>query len=224
LALIHEDYLVVHDFKCCRADISRLASVGAAACVAVFAAACSGDGQAASASTVAATRSVAPVAEVPAGVARQAAAPVASGPAAQQSDAQARGSQAGLIAHPENIQLGLYVNRAQLTLRNPREHDPKALEEGKNLFVSYNCADCHGDAGSGAMGPALDDGRWHFGGDAGEVYESISEGRPDGMPAWGGRIPDSQIWALVKYVRSLSAGKDPTTENFEGATIQRTGH
>jgi len=129
-----------------------------------------------------------------------------------------------LIAHPEHVQLGLPTARPQLTLTNPRAHDPRALEEGKQLFVAYNCADCHGGEGSGAMGPSLADGRWHFGETVGEVYQSIEEGRPDGMPAWGGRIPESQVWALVMYVRTLSAGKDVSTENFEGATVQRGGH
>ncbi len=129
-----------------------------------------------------------------------------------------------LIAHPEHVQLGLPIARRQLTLVNPREHDPKAVEEGRALFVSYNCADCHGSEGSGGTGPSLDDGRWHFGPTVGDVYESIEEGRPDGMPAWGGRIPESQIWALVAYARTLAAGKDVSTENFEGATVQRGGH
>jgi cytochrome c oxidase cbb3-type subunit III len=129
-----------------------------------------------------------------------------------------------LIVHPENIQLGLPTSRPQVTLVNPREHDPRALNEGKELFVSYNCADCHGSEGSGDVGPSLQDDRWHFGGTVGDVYESIEEGRPDGMPAWGGRIPESQVWALVTYVRTLSAGKDVSTENFEGATVQRGGH
>jgi cytochrome c oxidase cbb3-type subunit 3 len=129
-----------------------------------------------------------------------------------------------LIAHPEHIQLGLPNGRPQATLANPRAHDPRALNEGKNLFVAYNCADCHGDEGSGGTGPSLADDRWHFGGTVGEVYQSIEEGRPDGMPAWGGRIPESQIWALVTYVRTLAAGKDVSTENFEGATVQRGGH
>jgi len=129
-----------------------------------------------------------------------------------------------VIDHPEHITPGLTVARPQLTLANPRAQDPRALEEGKQLFRSYNCADCHGSEGSGGTGPSLQDGRWHFGGTAGEVYESIAEGRPDGMPAWGRRISDSQIWALVSYVRSLSAGKDVSTENFEGTTVQRGGH
>ncbi len=129
------------------------------------------------------------------------------------------------VVHGDNIQPGLpVVHSAAVTLRNPREGDRRALAEGSALFVAYNCADCHGSEGSGAMGPSLQDGRWHFGGSAGEVYESIAEGRPDGMPAWGGRLPPSQIWALVTYVRTLSAGHNVSTENFTGATVERQGH
>jgi cytochrome c oxidase cbb3-type subunit 3 len=129
-----------------------------------------------------------------------------------------------LIAHPEHVHPGLADVRPALVLQNPREHDPRAIPEGKALFVSYNCVDCHGGDGTGAMGPSLADGRWHFGGTPGEVYESIAQGRPNGMPAWGGRIADSQIWALVAYVRSLSANANVSTENFEGATVERGGH
>jgi mono/diheme cytochrome c family protein len=137
----------------------------------------------------------------------------------------AAGGTPALVAHPDHIQAGLVAQRSLAVLVNPREHDPRALEEGKQLFVAYNCGDCHGGDGSGGMGPSLQDGRWHFGGTAGDVYESISEGRPDGMPSWGGRISDAQIWALVTYVRTLSSGKNVTTESFEGAgTVARGGH
>ena len=74
------------------------------------------------------------------------------------------------------------------------------------------------------MAPSLADGRWHFGGSAPEVFESIYQGRPDGMPTWGGRIATDQIWMLVTYVRSLSTGKDVATENFTGRTVERSGH
>jgi hypothetical protein len=63
-----------------------------------------------------------------------------------------------------------------------------------------------------------------FGGTAGTVFQSIYEGRPDGMPAWGGPIADDQIWRLVAYVQSLSKGHLVTTENFTGKTIARSGH
>ena len=128
------------------------------------------------------------------------------------------------IEHPEHIQPGVSQHGGFAQLTNPFQGDPGKIKEGGTLFVSYNCMDCHGADGSGAMGPSLADGRFHFGGTAGEVFQSIYEGRPDGMPAWGGRIPDDQIWRLVAYVQSLGANKDVSTENFTGKTIQKMGH
>jgi cytochrome c oxidase cbb3-type subunit 3 len=74
------------------------------------------------------------------------------------------------------------------------------------------------------MGPSLADGRWHFGGSPGAIYESIAQGRPEGMPAWGSLLGADQVWRLVSYVQSLEKGKNPTTENFTGETVERTGH
>ena len=35
---------------------------------------------------------------------------------------------------------------------------------------------------------------------------TIKNGRPDnGMPTWGGRIPEYQIWQIVAYVRSMNS-------------------
>ena len=128
------------------------------------------------------------------------------------------------IAHRDYVRPGLPAQRELVTLRNPLARDKQAAAAGKSLFVNYNCADCHGADGSGAMGPSLQDGRWHYGGSDGELFQSIYEGRPTGMPAWGGRISDDQIWLLVSYVQSLSAGHDATTEDFGGETQERTGH
>jgi cytochrome c oxidase cbb3-type subunit 3 len=145
-------------------------------------------------------------------------------PAIVRRQQQAPANQPGFIQHPDNIQPGLTLRGGFAQLTNPFEGDKAKIKEGSALFVSYNCMDCHGADGSGAMGPSLADGRWHFGGTAGEVFQSIFEGRPEGMPAWGGRIPDDQIWRLVAYVQSLGAGKDVSTENFTGKTIQKMGH
>ena len=141
------------------------------------------------------------------------------------STAQAGGDLAGrFVSHAEHIQPGMMKPFAGLQLRNPHDGDAKAVAIGAKLFVSYNCVDCHGADGSGAMGPSLADGRWHFGGTNAEVFESIYQGRPEGMPAWGSLISEDQVWMLVSYVRSLEAGKNVTTENFAGATVERTGH
>ena len=128
-----------------------------------------------------------------------------------------------IVAHVEHIRPGQAPPRGT-TLKNPYAGNASAVATGAKLFISYNCLDCHGAEGSGAMGPSLADGRWHFGGDDSELFESIYQGRPDGMPAWGSAIAPDQIWMLVSYVKSLNGGKDVTTENFSGKTIERTGH
>jgi mono/diheme cytochrome c family protein len=131
---------------------------------------------------------------------------------------------ARFVAHGQHMQAGLIGLRDTLRLVNPFEGNAQAIADGAKLYVSYNCVDCHGADGGGAMAPAFVDGRWHFGGSASQVYESIAQGRPDGMPAWGGLIDQHSIWRLVSYVRSLEQGKNVTTENFTGKTVERTGH
>jgi cytochrome c oxidase cbb3-type subunit 3 len=144
----------------------------------------------------------------------------------EQSDAShllVAGDSLRFVQHDENLAVGFPMSGKPLPIKNPYENDKAAISTGGKLFVAYNCLDCHGADGSGAMGPSFQDGRWHFGGAPGEVFESIYQGRPDGMPAWGGRISNDQIWMLTAYVRSLSS-KDLSTENFTGKTIERTGH
>jgi cytochrome c oxidase cbb3-type subunit 3 len=128
------------------------------------------------------------------------------------------------VAHGQHMIAGLVSPRDTLILRNPYEGNAEAIATGAKLYISYNCVDCHGADGGGAMAPAFIDSRWHFGGSASQVYESIAQGRPDGMPAWGGLLDQHSIWRLVAYVRSLEKGKDVATENFTGKTVERTGH
>ena len=139
--------------------------------------------------------------------------------ASAQQDLAAR-----FVSHAEHIQPGMVKPFAGTQLTNPHEGDASAVAIGAKLFVAYNCIDCHGAEGSGAMGPSLADGRWHFGGQPAEVFESIYQGRPEGMPAWGSLISADQVWMLVSYVRSLQVNKNVTTENFGGKTVERTGH
>jgi cytochrome c oxidase cbb3-type subunit 3 len=79
-----------------------------------------------------------------------------------------------------------------------------SVSEGQRLFGWYNCAGCHALGGGGGMGPPLRDATWIYGGSPEEIHRTIVEGRPNGMPAFGSRVPDYQIWQLVAYVLSLS--------------------
>jgi cytochrome c oxidase cbb3-type subunit 3 len=87
--------------------------------------------------------------------------------------------------------------------RNPVEENATALSDGKRLFSQYNCTGCHANGG-GAIGPALMDEKWIYGSEPENIYATIVEGRPNGMPSFRNKISDYQIWELSAYVRSLS--------------------
>lgn len=86
---------------------------------------------------------------------------------------------------------------------NPFEHNAWALSEGKRLFDDYNCSGCHAHGGGG-MGPPLMDAAWIYGSEPANIFATIVEGRPNGMPAFRGKIPDDQVWMLAAYVRSMA--------------------
>jgi cytochrome c oxidase cbb3-type subunit 3 len=88
-------------------------------------------------------------------------------------------------------------------VKNGYEQNAYALAEGKRLFSQYNCTGCHANGGGG-MGPPLIDDEWLYGYEPQQVYASIVQGRPNGMPAFMGKIPDYQVWELAAYVRSMS--------------------
>ena len=87
-------------------------------------------------------------------------------------------------------------------MNNPYENNAYAITEGQRLFEQYNCSGCHFHGGGG-IGPPLMDKEWIYGSSPAQIYETICQGRPNGMPSWCGHIPDYQIWELVTYVRSL---------------------
>jgi cytochrome c oxidase cbb3-type subunit 3 len=86
---------------------------------------------------------------------------------------------------------------------NLYDENAYAVSEGQRLFNWYNCSGCHANGGGG-MGPPLIDDQWIYGSAPENIYQTIIEGRPNGMPSFGGKIPSYQIWQLVAYVRSLS--------------------
>jgi cytochrome c oxidase cbb3-type subunit III len=74
---------------------------------------------------------------------------------------------------------------------------------GKALFYSMNCSGCHTNGGGG-MGPSLLSGPRIYGGRLEQIRQSIADGRPNGMPSWGARLSDADLWRLAAYVRSMS--------------------
>ncbi len=89
-------------------------------------------------------------------------------------------------------------------LTSPVADDAGAAERGRKYFANFNCVGCHADNGGGGMGPALSNRDFIYGGSAENIYLTIAQGRPNGMPAWGNLLPSNVIWDLAAYVQSIS--------------------
>lgn len=105
---------------------------------------------------------------------------------------------------------------------NPLQGSHDAIEAGKQLYIRMNCAGCHGYGAKGNMGPNLIDKYWRYGGTPVQVFKSIFEGRPQGMPAWGAKLSANEIWMLVAYIQSLG-GTFPADYYHQAMQGDRTG-
>lgn len=104
---------------------------------------------------------------------------------------------------------------------NPFEGNAYAISEGAALYGTYNCKGCH-MGGGGDIGPALINETYRYGKSPTDLYNTIAYGRPNGMPAWGARIPKYQIWQLVAYVRSLRGAEPSSASPARNDALQKT--
>jgi cytochrome c oxidase cbb3-type subunit 3 len=86
---------------------------------------------------------------------------------------------------------------------NMYEESAYSVSEGQKLYEAYNCVGCHAHGGGG-IGPALMDRNWIYGSEPGNVFATIMQGRPNGMPSFRNRIPEYQAWEIAAYVRSMA--------------------
>jgi cytochrome c oxidase cbb3-type subunit III len=90
-----------------------------------------------------------------------------------------------------------------VSVESPYDDNAYAASEGKRLYNQYNCTGCHFQGGGG-IGPPLMDKEWIYGSQPENIFASIVEGRPNGMPSFRNRIVAQQVWQIVAYVRSMS--------------------
>jgi cytochrome c oxidase cbb3-type subunit 3 len=119
----------------------------------------------------------------------------------------------GDAATQSELQPGGPQPRANVS--NPYDGRAYSISEGQRWYEWYNCTGCHSHGGGG-IGPPLMTEHWIYGGEPANLFDTIVKGRPNGMPTWGGRIPESQIWQIVAYIQSLN-GQQP-----KSATPART--
>lgn len=97
------------------------------------------------------------------------------------------------------------------------DNNAPAIARGQQLYTWMNCVGCHSHGGGGMGLPLMDD-QWRYGSRIDQIATTIAEGRPDGMPAWRGKLTEDQIWSLAAYVRSMSGlpSKDAVSSRTEG--------
>ena len=118
---------------------------------------------------------------------------------------------------PGNIQV-------KPNIKNPVAGDSDAANRGMKYFANFNCSGCHAANGAGGMGPALSNHSFKFGSDPANIYLTIAQGRPTGMPAWGTLLPSTVIWDLVAYIKSISNAPSPqwgTTTSLDAFKIEQ---
>jgi len=98
--------------------------------------------------------------------------------------------------------------RAALPQENPYRGDAAAIAEGKGVFEMI-CAACHKPDGSGLVGPSLIDPYWKYGDSDVDLYETVSEGRPMGMPPWKSQLGSEKIWKSLAYMQTLPKADEP---------------
>lgn len=94
------------------------------------------------------------------------------------------------------------------TPRNPLAGDSTAVATGQVLF-DQRCQTCHGPAGRGDSGPALNTGNFSRGGADADLFRTIRNGiAGTQMPPFK-QLNDDQTWQVVAYLRTLAARGDP---------------
>lgn len=149
-------------------------------------------------------------------------------PERAQQGAQAS-APSGTATPGPGVSPGLYAGALIGPLTNPFTGDARAIRDGRRMFNGFNCSGCHSGYAGGGMGPNLRDTVWVYGSTDADLYSTIAEGRPNGMPAWGGRIPEEQIWQIIAYLRTLGTDDEPEkpptpTRTTSVSAEQGTGH
>ena len=90
-----------------------------------------------------------------------------------------------------------------------QEADATAAAAGATVFAD-NCAACHADDGKGNRdlgAPNLTDAIWLYGGDVASLTTTVTYARAGAMPAWAGRLSESQIRQVATYIHQMGGGE-----------------
>jgi mono/diheme cytochrome c family protein len=101
-------------------------------------------------------------------------------------------------------------NPVAAKVANPVPPSEASIAAGRKTYRTF-CPRCHGPEGKGDGGGAgaggqpanFTDDEWEFGGSDGEIFAAIAEGTSADMESYADRLPPTDIWNLVNYLRTL---------------------
>jgi mono/diheme cytochrome c family protein len=84
-------------------------------------------------------------------------------------------------------------------------NSPADVDRGRALFTGTCGAYCHHMTPGPGDAPFLFDCDWLHGGSDAEIFHTITHGVPNTrMVAFGGAIPDQDVWRIVAYLKTAS--------------------
>jgi cytochrome c oxidase cbb3-type subunit 3 len=98
--------------------------------------------------------------------------------------------------------------RASLPQTNPFHGNEAAIAEGSQVFTE-TCVACHLPNAQGLVGPSLVDPYWKYGSSDPELYATVADGRPGGMPGWSSLLGAEKIWKVLAYLETLPKTREP---------------
>ncbi len=98
--------------------------------------------------------------------------------------------------------------KATMPTENPYRGDDAALAQGAETWRTI-CVACHLPEGTGLVGPSLVDPFWKYGNSDEELFSTVSDGRPAGMPPWGPQLGAEKIWKVLAYMETLPRTEEP---------------
>lgn len=127
----------------------------------------------------------------------------------------------GLIRYGSEIPAGTLIAAPPAPLAST---DAEVIAAGGNLYA-IACATCHGATGEGrGMAPPLNTQAFLSATNDQALQAIIQHGVPDTrMPAWGGRLTDEEVMALVSYLRSWEATAPAVAAPTQGQGGQGQG-
>jgi len=116
----------------------------------------------------------------------------------------------------------LAANRPAIAASNPYRGDREAIAAGAEIYKTI-CIACHLGEGQGLVGPSLVDPYWKYGNDDAALFETVTRGRPLGMPGWGQQLGAEKVWKVLAFIETLEKSPEPGVGSPEYEAAKAAG-